>query len=275
MTRWYEKCTDNSWAKNVFIETVARVSIMKKLRLTKFWGVVGTTWALISVAFFGAAILLSAPFVGAKRAFFGIGKWWIRQQLWLCGGSWSSRGWENLPENIRDGSQPAVFVSNHESFLDPPMLMGAIPVPAVYIAKKEVKRMPFVGWVAWAAGMIFIDRSNPEKAAETIEEAAMQIRQGKNAVIFPEGTRTRDGRIGRFKKGGFSLAMKAGVPIVPLATVGGWDVLPRGALRFRPAAIHVVFGETVFPDRFETKESLISEVERQIREMAEKVERGV
>ena len=217
------------------------------------------------------AILVSAPFVGAKRAFFAIGKLWARQQLWFCGASWHSSGWENLPEEIRNGSQSAIFMSNHESHLDPPLLMGAIPVPAVYIAKKEIRRMPFVGWAAWAAGVIFIDRSNAERAAKSIESAAKQIRQGKSVVIFPEGTRTKNGQIGKFKKGGFNLAIKAGVPIVPLATVGGWDVLPRGLARFRPKKIHVIFGNTVYPQDYPTKEALMSEIERQIREMTDNV----
>jgi 1-acyl-sn-glycerol-3-phosphate acyltransferase len=162
-------------------------------------------------------------------------------------------------------------MSNHESFLDPPLLMGAIQVPAVYIAKRGVKWMPFVGWAAWAGGMIFVDRGNNKKAALSMARATEEVRRGKNVVIFPEGTRTKDGRIGAFKKGGFRLAADAGVPIVPLATVGGWDVLPKGALRSRPGKMQVIFGNTIYPDRYPTKEALMEEVERQIREMAASV----
>ncbi len=173
-----------------------------------------------------------------------------------------------MPEAIRNGSQPAVFMSNHESYLDPPLLMGAIPVPAVYIAKRGVKWMPFVGWAAWVGGMIFIDRGNSKKAALSMGNAAEEIRRGKNVVIFPEGTRSKNGRVGTFKKGGFRLAAEAGVPIVPLATVGGWDVLPKGTLTPKPGTIHVVFGNAVFPGSFPTKEALMEEVERQIRGLA-------
>ena len=238
---------------------------MKNIRGTNIWGLFCSLWALFTLMLVGATILFLAPFIGAKRAFFGIGKLWVRQQLWLCGGSWSSTGWENLPENIRNGSQPAIFMSNHESYLDPPMLMGAIPVHAVYIARKGVRRMPFVGWIAWAAGTIFIDQDNAKKIALSIARAAERIKQGNSVVIFPEGSRTRDGKVGKFKKGGFTLAAKAGVPIVPLATVGGWEVLPRGAIRPRAANIKVIFGSAVYQEDYPTREALMDEVERQIR----------
>jgi len=241
---------------------------MKDLRSIPAWGLFTSPWGLFAVCLTAVAIFAAAPFMGTKRAFFAIGKLWVRQQLWLCGGSWRSGGWERVPEDIRDGKLSAIFMSNHESLLDPPLLMGAIPVPAVYIAKKELKRMPFVGWAAWAAGMIFIDRSNSERAALSIVKAAEQIRRGKSVVIFPEGMRTRDGYIGKFKKGGFSLAVKAGVPIIPIATVGGWNVLPKGALRFRPGLVQVIFGDAVYPNDYATREDLMAEVERRIREMA-------
>ncbi|MDR0498662.1 MAG: 1-acyl-sn-glycerol-3-phosphate acyltransferase [Holophagales bacterium] len=244
---------------------------MKNLRSTLVWGLLSAPWAIATVALTAISILVTVPFIGARRAFFGVGKWWARQQLWFCNASWHSSGWEKLPEEIKNGTQSTIFMSNHESFLDPPLLMGAIPVPAVYIAKKEIKRMPLIGWAVWAAGVIFIDRNNTESALLSIERAAEQIRQGKNVVIFPEGTRTKNGQIGKFKKGGFSLAIKAGVPIIPLATVGGWDVFPKGALRFKPGKIHVIFGDAVYPRDYQTREALMAEVERQIREIANSV----
>ena len=247
---------------------------MSGLRSTTAWGLITGPWGLATVLLTAIAILAAAPFMGAQRAFFAVGKLWARQQLWLCGASWRSEGWEKVPEDIRNGAASAIFMSNHESFLDPPLLMGAIPVPAVYIAKKEIKFMPLIGWATWVAGMIFIDRSNGEKAAASIAKAVEQIKQGKNVVIFPEGTRTKDGRVAKFKKGGFNLAVKAGVPIIPLATVGGWDVLPKGGLRFKPGKIHVIFGNAVYPGDYPTKEELMKEVERQIREMADTVRRN-
>lgn len=244
---------------------------MKKMRSSYIWGLAAIPWALGTLMLTVVGIFALAPFLGTKRAYFAVGKRWVRQQLWFCGSSWSSTGWENLPEEIRSGKQSAVFMSNHESHLDPPLLMEAIPVPAIYIAKKELKRMPLVGWAAWAAGMIFIDRSNVERAAKSIEDAVNRIKNGNSVVIFPEGTRTRDGRIGKFKKGGFSLAMKAGVPVIPIATMGGWEILPKGAKRFNSGIMHVIFGSAVYPGQCQTRERLMEDVEKQIREMASKI----
>ena len=102
-------------------------------------------------------------------------------------------------------------MSNHESNLDPPVLISGIPIPAVFLAKKEVKWMVPVGWAAMMAGTIFIDRSNRERAINSLHRAAPEIRGGKSVVIFPEGTRTRTGELLPFKKGGFVMAEEAGV----------------------------------------------------------------
>ena len=228
------------------------------------WGLFTILWAFLTVPLTVIAILLAAPFMGPRHAFFTIGPWWARQMFRVAGIALEVRGWQSLPEAIRTGEQPVIFMSNHESQLDPPLLVGAIPVPAVYIAKKEVKLIPFVGWAAMCAGVIFIDRSQREKAVRSLHEAALKIRGGRNVVIFPEGTRTRTGALLPFKKGGFSLAMDAGVPIVPLATVGGYQTLPPGALRIRPGRYIVNFGDPVDPGAFPQRDALMAEVRNQI-----------
>lgn len=224
------------------------------------WRVLMTAWAALSVLLTGLVCCLVAPFVGPRRAFFGLGRWWAPQQFLLSGVTWSVRGWDKLPEAIRLEQQPVVFMCNHESLLDPPFLATAIPIPAVYIAKKEVKWMPGVGLAVWAAGMIFIDRKNREKAIQSIQEAAMKIRGGKNVVIFPEGTRTRNGELGAFKKGGFNLAIDAGVPIVPIGLEGSYGVLPPCNRLLRPGHVHAAFGSPVNPADYTDREALMEEV---------------
>jgi 1-acyl-sn-glycerol-3-phosphate acyltransferase len=182
----------------------------------------------------------------------------------ICGISCEVLGWEDLPKAIRNGTQPVIFMSNHESQLDPPLLIGAIPVPAVYIAKKEVKYIPFVGWAAMCAGVIWIDRGNHDKAIASIREAARKVHGGRNVVIFPEGTRTRTGDLLPFKKGGFNLAREAEVPIVPVATVGGFQTLPPGAKGVRPGRYVVSFGELVDPAAFPDRDGLMAEVRSRI-----------
>jgi 1-acyl-sn-glycerol-3-phosphate acyltransferase len=144
------------------------------------------------------------------------------------------------------------------------VLIGTLPIPAVFLAKKELLWMVPVGWAAKMAGTIFIDRSNRERAMAGLRQAALQIRGGKSVVIFPEGTRTRDGRLLPFKKGGFNLAIDAGVPIVPLAAVGGFDMLPPGAVLLRPGRFTIAFGAPVDPGQFESREALIREVRSRI-----------
>jgi 1-acyl-sn-glycerol-3-phosphate acyltransferase len=113
-------------------------------------------WAVFSVALTGLAIVLAAPFMGGKRAFFRIAPWWAKQLFRLCKVPLIVEGWENLPEEIRTERQPVIFMSNHESNLDPPVLIAAIPAPAVYLSKKELKWVPLVGWAAQLAGVILI-----------------------------------------------------------------------------------------------------------------------
>lgn len=237
---------------------------MANWRNTGFGGAVMLVWALATVPLTVIGILAAMPFLGPRRAFFAVGPMFARGMAWFCHVPFTLRGWERLPEAIRDGRQSVIFMSNHESQLDPPILVAALPVPAVYIAKQELKYVPFIGWAGWAAGVIFIDRGDRERAIRSIHAAAQQIRGGKNVVIFPEGTRNRTGQMLPFKKGGFALAMDAGVPIVPMATLGGHEVLPPGSLRVRPGRYVVAVGEPVDPAAHADRESLIAAVRGRI-----------
>jgi 1-acyl-sn-glycerol-3-phosphate acyltransferase len=238
-------------------------------RNTWIWGALMIPWGAFSLLLDALGILLLAPFVGGKRAFFIIGPLWARQMFWVGGVRLELEGWENLPEDIRNEKQPVIFMSNHESNLDPPVLISAIPVPAVYISKKELKWVPLVGWAAGLGGTIFIDRGNRERAVNSIHQAAAEIRGGKTVVIFPEGTRSRTGKLGPFKKGGFAMALDAGVPIVPLATVGGFQTLPPGSLHLRPGRYTILVGKPVDPTAFADRESLMGEVRRSIETLVE------
>lgn len=228
-------------------------------------------WALTTVPLTVITILLAIPFLGPRRAFFTVGPLFARGMAWFCHVPFTLQGWDQLPEDIRQGRQSVIFMSNHESLMDPPVLIAALPVPAVYIAKQELKYVPFIGWACWAAGVIFIDRGDRERAVRSIHAAALQIRDGKNVVIFPEGTRSRTGGILPFKKGGFALALDAGVPIVPMATVGGSHVLAPDSLKFRPGTYTVRVGDPVHPADFTDRDSLLQEVRRRIEALVAEV----
>lgn len=237
---------------------------MANWRNTGWGAVVMAVWGLLLVPVIVLGILLAVPFLGRRRAFFAVGPMYARGIAWFCRVPFTLTGWERLPEAIREGRQPVIFMSNHESQLDPPVLIGALPVPAVYLAKKELKYVPFIGWAAWVAGMIFIDRGNRERAIGSIQDAARQIHGGKNVVIFPEGTRNRTGEMLPFKKGGFALAQDAEVPIVPMATIGGHEVLPPGSLRLCPGRYVVAVGAPVDPAAHPDRDALMAEVRGRI-----------
>jgi 1-acyl-sn-glycerol-3-phosphate acyltransferase len=163
-------------------------------------------------------------------------------------------------------SQPCVYVANHQSQFDIPALALAMPAPFRVVAKRGLLHVPIFGWVLWLGGFIFVDRSDREKAIRSLDRAMRIIRRGMSVVVFAEGTRSPDGRLLPFKKGGFVLALQAGVPIVPVCIRGGREVLPKGSLRIRPGTIDVEFGAPIATSSytFDTKDSLIAAVRDRI-----------
>jgi 1-acyl-sn-glycerol-3-phosphate acyltransferase len=150
---------------------------------------------------------------------------------------------EPLPDI--DWSRPYIFLMNHQSAMDIPCAFAALPVNIRFVAKHVLKYVPFLGWYMMMTGMIFIDRSNPRKAVKSMALAGEHIRSGKSILAFPEGTRSRDGRILPFKKGPFVLAIEAQVPIVPIAIEGTLRVLPTGSVRLRKHPIRVKVGRPI------------------------------
>jgi len=148
-------------------------------------------------------------------------------------------------ENV-DAGRPYIFMVNHQSNVDIPVLVQALArFQLRWIAKKELLRVPFFGWAMWATKHITVDRADPADAVRSLERAREKIAAGISVVVFPEGTRSRDGRLLRFKKGGFLLAAKAQTPIVPVTINGSGAVLPSGAWRLRPGSIEVMIGKPI------------------------------
>jgi 1-acyl-sn-glycerol-3-phosphate acyltransferase len=144
-----------------------------------------------------------------------------------------------------DWTKPHVFMSSHESLFDIIALFASIPGDVRMLSKAELKRIPIFGWSMWMAGFIFIDRKNAGSARRSIEAGAAAVRAGKSIVVFPEGTRSSDGELLEFKKGGFVLAIRAGVPIVPIAVCGSRETLPKHSLLPRAGLIRVRFGDPI------------------------------
>jgi len=150
-----------------------------------------------------------------------------------------------------DPQRQYVFVVNHQSNIDIPVLVQALPKFQLrWIAKKELLRVPFFGWAMWASKHVTIDRTDPQNAVKSLTRAKERLGAGISLVIYPEGTRSLDGRLQRFKKGGFLLAVQANTPIVPVTVSGSAQVLPVGAWRLRPGTIDVTIDKPVSVEGF-------------------------
>jgi putative phosphoserine phosphatase/1-acylglycerol-3-phosphate O-acyltransferase len=136
--------------------------------------------------------------------------------------------------------RPAVFIFNHQSGLDSLLMAQLTQRDVVGVAKKELERTPIVGTLMKAAGVVFVDRGDREKAIEAMEPAVEAMREGLSVVIAPEGTRSATKKLGKFKKGAFHMAMAAGVPIVPVVLKNALDALPRDGIVIRAATVDVV-----------------------------------
>jgi 1-acyl-sn-glycerol-3-phosphate acyltransferase len=139
-------------------------------------------------------------------------------------------------EHIRPDTS-YVFLSTHQSYMDIPAMLGYLPAQLRIAAKKSLFRIPFMGWHLTRAGHIPIDRGSTQNAVASMQRAADYLRDGVCAFVFPEGTRSRDGRLHRFKKGGFKLAVQARVPIIPVTIIGSRQVLPPDEMIFRPGPV--------------------------------------
>lgn len=132
-----------------------------------------------------------------------------------------------------------VFLSTHQSYMDIPAMLGYLPAQLRIAAKKVLFRIPFMGWHLTRAGHIPIDRSSTQNAVSSMQKAASYLKDGICAFVFPEGTRSRDGFLYKFKKGGFKLAIQANVPIIPITIIGSRQVLPPDEIIFRPGPIEM------------------------------------
>ncbi len=192
---------------------------------------------------------------GSHRIPSWIVRWWGRNFVRI--GGWDVRvgGLENLPPG------GAILVANHQSLVDIPLLIAAVPREIRFLAKRELGRIPLFGYAMRKAGNLFIDREDPRDAVHLVRDTTDRIDRGQMVVIFPEGTRSRDGAVGEFKPGAFYLAQKRGIPLLPVLLDGGKSALPRGSLLFRPASLVVRILPAVAADdgRALTREEMAEE----------------
>lgn len=138
-----------------------------------------------------------------------------------------------------DRNASYLFMSNHASHVDSPALARAIPHPMFWVFKRELSRIPVFGWVLLSLGQIMVDRADASQAREALVSAVAGLTGNNSVLIYPEGTRSKDGRLQPLKKGGFHIAVRAGLPIVPVRVSGSHDIIPPGSLSVRPGRVVV------------------------------------
>jgi 1-acyl-sn-glycerol-3-phosphate acyltransferase len=147
-----------------------------------------------------------------------------------------------------DWKKASVVVANHQSWFDVFVLVAALPGRVRFVAKKELARIPIFGRAWRMCGHISIDRDDRRSAIESLDRAGERVRaESLTMTLFPEGTRSPDGRLQDFKKGAFVLALKTGLPIVPVGITGTRDIMPKGSFRVRPGRVRVRVGDPISP----------------------------
>ena len=173
-----------------------------------------------------------------------IGRIWSKILLWVGGIHYQVKGLEHL-----DRQKQYVFAGNHESAFDIPLAFAALPFQLVPVAKKELRKIPFFGWGMIMARHIFIDRQNHKKAMESLAKARCSLKRNpRSLLLFPEGTRSVDGQVHQFKKGGLGLALDLGLPVVPMAVCGTARVAGKGSWRLTPAPVELRIGVPIETD---------------------------
>lgn len=183
----------------------------------------------------GPPFILHALLTGSVELLYRIGVNGARTALWMAGVRVRVEGLEHIPAGV------CVFVANHASNADPPAVVGAIPRRVALLAKREVFRVPILSRALLLASFVPVDRTNREAAIQSVDEAIGHLRKGISYLVFPEGTRSHDGRLRQFKKGTFVMAIRAGVPVVPIAVIGSQRIMKKGSSALYPGEVVVRF----------------------------------
>ncbi|HXG18073.1 MAG TPA: lysophospholipid acyltransferase family protein [Methylomirabilota bacterium] len=204
--------------------------------LTLFWGPL-----VIFLSFFDPH---------AERAALLI-RFWARGVLRTCGIHLRVYGREHL-----DPQQAYLFMSNHQSNFDIPILMAAFDTLQVrWVSKREVRKVPIIGLCMQRTQQVLVDRESPTQAVVVIRQVKALLDAGISVIFFPEGTRTRDGRLQAFKPGGFAVAVEAGVPVVPVTVRGSRALWPPGGINIRPGVVEVFFHHPIWFDSYVHKKA--------------------
>lgn len=200
-------------------------------------------------------VMVMTPLFGNKFWGYYPPKWWSRLTCWLALCRVKTRGHENL-----NPCQSYIIVPNHQSAFDVFLVYGFLNQNVKWMQKQSLRKIPFVGFASEKAGHVFVDNTNPKARAASLEKAKEQIVNGVSMVIFPEGARSRSGKLGHFKRGAYYVAHDMKLPVVPLTINGAYDVLKRDGFHLRPGKLELVIHQPV-PTEFLTEEEIPALIE--------------
>jgi 1-acyl-sn-glycerol-3-phosphate acyltransferase len=219
---------------------------------------------ILAVVYLALGIFLVMPWLilwslvtGSADFMYGVAMKFVRVALRITGVRVHVDGAGNIPLGV------CIFAANHVSNMDPLAFVPAIPRRVALLVKKELFRIPILGMAMRMARLVPVDRDNKEAAAGSVETAVKYLKGGLSFAVYPEGTRSRDGRLLPFKKGTFVMAIRAGVPVVPVSIVGAQDLLRKGEWRVHPGEVTIRFGPAVdvSPYTVEQRADLLARVE--------------
>ena len=220
------------------------------------WSTIKLVVVLVGLSVPAALIALPWKMVtGDPRLIYEWGSWIAHFALRAAGVKMDVQGLEKIP-----AGRACLFMSNHLSNLDPPIIVPSLPGHVVVMVKKELMSIPLLGTAMKMVGYVAVERGQREKTMATLAAAEASLRAGRHMFVFPEGTRSRDGELLPFKKGSFELAMRAGVPVVPVAIWGTETMLRKGAWKIRPGVAHVRVLDAIYPEEFGTRDELVGRV---------------
>jgi len=224
-------------------------------------------WTVVATIVIGTLVILSSFFSRNGNAQHLLARLWANSILWVIRAKVTVTGAGKL-----DPNRPYIYMPNHQSNADIPVLLGRLPVQFRWLAKAELFKIPIFGRAMRKVGYISIDRSDRKSAFESLAQAALTIRNGTSVLIFPEGTRSPDGRILPFKKGGFVLSVDAGVPIVPVIIRGTRSIVPKKHFIIRPARVTMEILDPVETSDYtrKTKDQLLEKIRSILIENLEK-----
>ncbi len=218
---------------------------------------------ILNTLILGLVIIAISPFDRKGNLVHYIGKFWSLLNVYIFGTRLAVRGKEKIEKG-----HTYIVMSNHQSLVDPWVLIGKLPLQLRWTIKTEVKKIPIFGYALERMGHIYVGSRRRKDTALALEGAVQKIREGSSLVIFPEGTRSNDGHLQKFHKGGAIIAIRSGVPILPVTINGSRFMLPKGTLALMPGKIEVIVGDSIDPGMFDEnrKDELMSVVKSAIQQ---------